>query len=705
MFFWIPYPFIRFLLFFGLGILAHSLYPAYLRIAYVLFAASVMAYVVSYVLFRQKSISRYTPYTPSFGIYAFVILFLGGYLRAYLSTEKNWSGHITQLNEKVSYYAGEVIEPLKENEKRFSTTLSVSYVNIEGMWQPASGKVKLNSSKSTGRALPALGDLIMIHGSAHPIRQSMNPGVFDYRTYLEGQNIYMTDFVGEEEWIVYGEKAKKSLTDYAFMAQTACANIIRAHIEDPLAEGIVLALVLGLKTGLDDSLQEAYATAGVMHILAVSGLHVGIIYAILLFSLSWLKQSRWLFAIACLLVLWAFAFITGLSPSVMRAVTMFSFIIIAKAWDRQTNIYNTIAASAFFLLLINPYFLQSVGFQLSYLAVLGIVFLFPKLYPLIRFDSKFVDEVWKLMCVSFAAQLAVFPISTYYFNQFPMYFLLANIVLVPSAFVMLSLGIALLATSFVASLASLIGTALNFVVTWLNHFVFWISYLPLSRVSGLYISGWQTFILMVLLLAIIMFFYYKNIRWMFLIMALCLAFQYNTFQRFWSKQDRVMTYYSINQRGVLSFSEGSFFALENTGGKWIDEKIFNYTIQPGLLRSGRNVMYKQIEDDKSSALHKADFPYGRIWVWNGYKIMTLDNIGEYNWDFQEKVEVDVLILENEAVKTWDDIPGNLYFKYLMIGNTYKYWTADRLLKEAEEEKAQVFHPLTSGAFVLNLKRK
>src|SRR5690606_19324169 len=184
-------------------------------------------------------------------------------------------------------------------------------------------------------------------------------------------------FVMSDEWVVYGKKPQRNLIDYALFAQATCAKVIRKYIDDSQAEGILLALVLGLKTGLDDSLQEAYATAGVMHILAVSGLHVGIIYAILLFSLSWLKQSRWLFAIACLLVLWAFAFITGLSPSVMRAVTMFSFIIIAKAWDRQTNIYNTIAASAFFLLLINPYFLQSVGFQLSYLAVLGIVFLFP----------------------------------------------------------------------------------------------------------------------------------------------------------------------------------------------------------------------------------------------------------------------------------------------------------------------------------------
>ena len=702
MFAWIPYPFVRFLLFFSLGILSYPLYTVDLVLVYRLLLVSVMAYIAGYFLLRQKN--SVTP-AATLGILAFAILFLSGYLRAYFSAEKNWPGHITQLDERVSYYAGEVVELPRENEKRFNTTVSVSHVNIDGRWQPSSGKVRFNSSKDSDKLPPAPGDLIIVHGFAHPIKPSMNPGVFDYRAYLEGQNIYMADFVNEEEWIVYGKKPKKSIVDYAFVAQTACANAIRMYVDDPMAEGIILALVLGLKTGLDDSLQEAYATAGVIHILAVSGLHVGIIYAILLFCISWLKSNKLLFALVSLVVLWAFAFITGLSPSVMRAVTMFSFIIVARASGRQTNIYNTIAASAFFLLLVNPYFLQSVGFQLSYLAVLGIVFLYPKIYPLLHFKSKLADEIWKLMCVSLAAQLAVSPVSTYYFNQFPLYFLLANIVLVPSAFVMLSLGIALLASSFVAPLASLVGTVLNFIVSWLNHFVFWISYLPLSRLSGLYVSGLQTFILMVLLLAIIMFLHYKRLRWMFLIVILCFVFRYDTFQRLWGKEERSIVYYSIGQRGVLSFAEGDFFALAHTGGGWIDEKTFHYNIQPGLLRSGRNIMYGEIDGNNASVLHKADFPHGRTWIWNGYKIMVLDNASAYNWDFQEKVEVDVLILEHEAVKTWEDMPGNLSFKYLMIGNTYKYWTAERLLRQAKDEKVTVYHPLTTGAFAVNLKRE
>src|SRR5699024_7297597 len=132
-------------------------------------------------------------------------------------------------------------------------TVMVSHVNIDGQWRPSSGKVKLNSTKSANKTTPAPGDLIIVNGFAHPIKPSMNPGVFDYRAYLEGQNIFMADFVTSEEWIVYGKKPRMDVFDYAFIAQAACADIIRKYIDDPQAEGILLALVLGLKTGLDDS--------------------------------------------------------------------------------------------------------------------------------------------------------------------------------------------------------------------------------------------------------------------------------------------------------------------------------------------------------------------------------------------------------------------------------------------------------------------
>lgn len=132
-----------------------------------------------------------------------------------------------------------------------------------------------------------------------------------------------------------------------------------------------------------------------------------------------------------LLCLWSYAFITSLSPSVMRAVTMFSFIAIANVMQRQTNIYNTLAASAFLLLILEPNMVFEVGFQLSYLAVLGIVSIYPIVYPLFVFKSKWTDTLWQLNCVSIAALIATFPLGIFYFHQFPNYFLVANILVLP----------------------------------------------------------------------------------------------------------------------------------------------------------------------------------------------------------------------------------------------------------------------------------
>ena len=179
------------------------------------------------------------------------------------------------------------------------------------------------------------------------------------------------------------------------------------------------ALVVGDKSELEVELKQGFSIAGAMHVLAVSGLHVGIIYKVLEFLFNLLfrnKKYQRLQAIIILIVLWSYAFITGLSPSVLRAVWMFSFIVIANLKLSHPNVYNTLAASAFFILVMNPNYLFHVGFQLSYIAVLGIVSIYPLLYRLLKSNNRFLNAVWGLTVVSIAAQISTFPIALYYFH-------------------------------------------------------------------------------------------------------------------------------------------------------------------------------------------------------------------------------------------------------------------------------------------------
>lgn len=698
---WIPYPFVRLTGYLSLGILAYVFYDTDIGLILPLLLVAILVYGICYFLSNKK---RFYFYAFPLGFCAFIILFLSGYFRTYQVVEKNNPQHIAHLSHKVSFYEGKVLRPLEENAKTMSVDIMVRKVNINGNWHDAFGKVKLYINKHEDVPKLFYGDLLLVRGFAHPLKEKLNPGTFDYKTYLEYQQIYFTDYIYKDDLILYGNKGRSSIIGYAFQIQMACANIVKTYVDNPSAQSIIMALVLGTKSDIDNALKEAYAAAGVMHVLAVSGLHVGIIYSILLFSLGWLKKKKWLFAFLCLLILWLFAFVTGLSPSVLRAVTMFSFIIVAKASNKQTNIYNTIFASAFFLLLLNPFFILTVGFQLSYLAVLGIVFLYPKIYPIFSFNNTLADRVWSLMCVSLAAQLAVFPLSTYYFNQFPLYFLLANIVLVPSAFLILSLGIGLLVVSFFAPLATIVGYILDFLVTSINYFVVWISDLPLSRFSGLYISAGQTAILMAFLLCVFGLFYYKKFVWVIVVAGLLFGFQLITLKRQWNRHnDKQIVYYSINQSGVLGFSVGDYYQLISTGGRPLNEQTFNYTVNPDFMRRGYNIAYENIlGTNPKGEIQKASLSYGTILVWNGYKVLILDNIIKHNEHFEKKIKVDVVILEKDAIKSLDEIPKSLVFDKLIVGNTYKYNVAARLIKEAQASDVEVVHPLTTGASIVNL---
>ena len=265
-----------------------------------------------------------------------------------------------------------------------------------------------------------------------------------------------------------------------------------------------------------------YSSSGAMHVLAVSGLHVGIIYLLLnslFLFFEKFKYGKYLKAVFLILSLWAYALLTGLSPSVLRAATMFSFIIIGSALKRQTNIYNTLAASAFVLLLYNPYILLQVGFQLSYAAVLGIVYLQPKLYKLIYTKHWLLDKIWAITTVSIAAQLATFPLDIYYFHQFPNYFLLSNLFVIPLATFIIGGGVLLFVTSVIPFFPGSLAWVVNKILMLLNFSVQWVENLPYSLSLGISITVLET----IIVYTIIILFFSSIIKWKPRLLQLSLA--------------------------------------------------------------------------------------------------------------------------------------------------------------------------------------
>lgn len=289
---------------------------------------------------------------------------------------------------------------------------------------------------SLSRALRP-GDLIF--AGVKPIRVSSDgiPEGFDYAAYLRKQAIWFQASIKKNEWVgISGDSVDLDLTFVQEVAQIRHSLIRKmgAGGLDPPVQAFISALVLGFKRDLDPQLKEQFTSIGVVHVLAVSGLHIGIIYWVLqklFFFLLMVKGGRFLNLIVVLGFLWFYVFLAGFSPSVLRAAFMFSLVQAARLINRSSSVFNVLAASAFILLVRSPSTLYDLGFLFSYLAVAGILMIQPVLLGFVEIKSKIFNYLWTMMALSISAQLLVTPLSIYYFHQFPLVFIVANLVMVP----------------------------------------------------------------------------------------------------------------------------------------------------------------------------------------------------------------------------------------------------------------------------------
>ncbi len=406
---------------------------------------------------------------------------------------------------------------------------------------------------------------------------------------------------------------------------------------------IAIALVLGVTDGIDNDLQNAYAASGAMHVLAVSGMHVGIIYAIILLlfkPLNKFKNSKWVAAIVSLVCLWVFSFITGNSPSVLRAVTMFSFIAIARPFGMRTNIYNTLAASAFVLLIYNPYLIMSVGFQLSYLAVLGIVYLQRPLYQLWEIENTLGDWTWKITCVSIAAQASTFALGLLYFHQFPTYFLISNLFVIPlSTFVLIG-GIFLLGVSSISALATFVGVILEWLIKALNWIVFKTEALPFSLINDIHLTIFQCWLLMGILVSFILLFEFKSVKWLYAAFSFTILFtiiQWNNFSV--NVDQKQMVVYSISNHGAIEFIDHgrSYFYADSILAN--DDERVKFHIQPYRLAHG-------ISETQKEARFATEKKGVKYFDWDGKTIAWVDN---KNDKLPSYVPIDYLVVSQNAL--------------------------------------------------------
>lgn len=555
MFNWRSYPIIRFIL----PLIAGILCAIHAEMDYWGWIDVFIISVLLLISIKYLGIGKSYQWNWLHGVLANVTLFVGGILLVAWHTPSNQDDfYMHQFNQ--DWIIGEVETPPVEKANTYQVRIDVKAI-YSGDLSEASGTILAYIRKDTAAARLDYGQLIAFKPVLEEIDGPRNPGQFNYKRYMRFQGITERCYLTPELWLDLGINDGSALMQMAHSLRRKFLKILSKSGVSESQMPIASALILGERESLDEETKKAYSTAGAMHVLAVSGLHVGIIYIVLNFALRFLdrtRRSKVMKAILLLSVLWLYALITGLSPSVLRATTMFSFMVVAGALNRQTNIYNTIAASAFLLLIINPFLIMQVGFQLSYLAVLGIIYFQPKIYGWFYFRHKASDYLWKITSVSIAAQIATFPLGLFYFHQFPVYFFVSNVVVIPCAAIILVLGLLTILTGFSDIISGWFGSILNYVILFLNGAVNWIEALPLSLIEGISISAIGCWLLYLTIGALITAIEQRRLRYLTISMVfLLMLFATDLYEDMMHSNSSQISIYSTNGHFAMDCIQGN----------------------------------------------------------------------------------------------------------------------------------------------------
>ena len=456
-----------------------------------------------------------------FSVITGMIFFVLGMFITYQYNDKNDVYYYRQYTNNQNSSVLEITKVLQSNA--YADRYEAEVIRVDSVLTV--GNVLLNFKSDSLDIGFDIGDRIVIPSNFTEIKPPSNPYQFNYKSYLARQGIHQQVYINQVEF----KRLESSSTFWSWIAQ------LRTHVQTSLKNegfqkdelGVINALLLGQRKEVSESLLEDYARAGAIHILAISGLHIGIILLIL----SWVfkpleifRHGKFLKLLLIVLALWFFALLAGMSASVVRAVTMFTAVSIGQFLQRKNSVVYSLVFSMFVLLLCKPMFLFDVGFQLSYIAVYGIVTIQPKLVQLWRPRWKLLNKIWQLTTGSVAAQLSILPLSLFYFHQFPSLFWISNIVIIPFLGGILIGGILVIFLSICSFLHDFLVTVYGGVISLMNDFIRLVSHQESFLFSEISFSIWM----MIASYLVIIFGYRlfegrRQARWISFLMSVMLA--------------------------------------------------------------------------------------------------------------------------------------------------------------------------------------
>jgi competence protein ComEC len=535
------------------------------------------------------------------GIIFFAFFFLGVF--GALLHEEDFQNDVSTITDTdYESYLAVVVSLPERREKSYRLECSIVKVRDrkDALWKDTEVKALVNVP-ITASLIPPGGSIVLVNGALSAPKPPGNPGEFDYRLFLKRKGVAWTAYWTEGSYQVVGSRTQDwNPLQWSWAVSSWASSVLRNAIQEDDSYGLVRAMILGRRDDLRGELIDNYVASGTVHVLSVSGLHVGVFFTIIAWSLGWLKRFRRgkllnFVALAGLLIF--YGLITGMPPCVQRAIIMCLTWALADVLVKDQEPVNTLSFSAFVILLIDPYALMDVGFQLSYLAILGIVLFYRSIEGLLYFSSRVMKYVWQVSALSVAAQITTFPLSIFYFHQFPTYFLLVNPLVIALTSLLLPVTMVFLLMSLVpfAGVAGIIGQLLEWIAWLTNLSVMVPKLLPGYLMEGLYINGFEMVLLFLVLFTVWVAFYFRVVGLVRTLAVLSLWFAcYSIYCSYTIYKDRSVVFHQIPRHTVVSvkighkaflFSDTVF--LRDQGG--FNFKLKNYLIMQSISR--KNVVY------------------------------------------------------------------------------------------------------------------
>lgn len=555
---------------------------------------------------------------------------------------------------------GVIVDIPQEKPRSLACNVRTSY--------PVSRKIVIYLQKDEKARNISPGDEIFFVAQIQPFKNFGNPDDFDYARFMHNKGFSGSAYLSSLNWYKTGKK-DRSLYILAQKFRKSALKFYRLFELNADAYSFISALTLGYKHDLTNEMQDAFRASGTSHVLAVSGLHVGIIYLIFTSLFSFLGKTgrrSVLMQILIIVALWFYAFLAGLSPSVLRATIMLTIVSIGLAGNKNGFTFNTLAAAALFILIFNPMSLFDVGFQMSFTAVFAILYFNPVINKLYQPRNKIKKYAWGLFTVSTSAQLGVFPVALYYFGTFPTYFFVANMLVVPLIGIIIYACIPMIIIVLLKQFDFVVfdwafqifGWVFNVLINIVLRIVYFIETIPYAQLSDKYISAFQMLLLLISIIAIFKFLNRRRATQLIAILSCFLLFILSfTYAELPRKSNKFAVFNKVgfSDIGLLVNDKRVYFDIEENG--------FIPHPSKSVLRISRNI-YSQVETDVP-------------------------------------LEIDVLILSQDRDFSIIQLTRIFQPKQIVLDSSFPQYVRTRLSRECVNLEISVHDVAQNGAFLIN----